>query len=391
MISKKYLEIENTDINVDVNLKICENDKISFYNKYSHNLINKYKGYIETINQTWDNTKKLSNDYELISNPSDNANSIAKYKPLSRSYYKLWEIAVDFNIIPTKNKIKYAGIAEAPGGFVECVYKFRKNLFLGINDEKFCITLNNENTHIPNFKKLSRLINEIIISYGSDGTGNLYKLNNIRHFTHQVGYNTVDLVTADGGFDYTNEYESQEISSRHLIFCETVQALSINAKGGTFVLKIFDISTQFMVDLIIFLSSVYEKVVCVKPHTSRPANSEKYLVCTKFKGISSKLLNSLYDIVYTWDNIQEGYTIDTVFNISNNMFYPKIDEYNNIFIINQTENILKTLVLNEIKLKQSDIKYVKAKQVVYAVEWCMKYGIEINLMCKYVRSNFISI
>jgi len=391
MIEKNYLNIEHNDIEINVNIKIGDLDNITFYNPYLFKLINKYKTCIESINENWDNIKKLSNDYELISNPSDNINSIAKYKPLSRSYYKLFEINKDFNIIPTKKKIKYAGLAEAPGGFIECIYKFRRNLFLGLDDERYCITLVEQDSHIPNFKKLSKLINDTIISNGSDGTGNLYKLENIKYFRKQVGYNTVDLVTADGGFDYTNGYESQEISSRQLIFCETVQALSINCKGGSFVLKIFDICTQFMLELIIFLSKYYDEVNCIKPFTSRPANSEKYLVCKNYRGIDDNMLNRLYEIVDVWDKLPPNKTIDTIFNISNTLYYPIIDEYNNIFTINQIENILKTLILSKIKLRHNDLKYIKAKQAVHSIEWCFKYDVEINLLCKYIKNNFINI
>ena len=46
----------------------------------------------------WDKSKKLSNEYELIHLPNKKmrGQSIAKYEPLSRSYFKLWEMIVDF-------------------------------------------------------------------------------------------------------------------------------------------------------------------------------------------------------------------------------------------------------------------------------------------------------
>ena len=47
--------------------------------------------------------------------------------------------------------------------------------------------------------------------------------------------------------------------------------------------KIFDIFTQATIDLLYLLSLLYEKVYIIKPNTSRIANSEKYVVCKKFK------------------------------------------------------------------------------------------------------------
>ena len=50
-----------------------------------------------------------------------------------------------------------------------------------------------------------------------------------------------------------------------------------------FVLKVFDVFLQPTVELIYLLSCFYEHVYIVKPNTSRYANSEKYVVCKKFK------------------------------------------------------------------------------------------------------------
>ena len=54
-------------------------------------------------------------------------------------------------------------------------------------------------------------------------------------------------------------------------------------QGGHFILKVFDIFHQSSVELIYLLSCFYERVYIIKPHTSRHANSEKYIVCKKFK------------------------------------------------------------------------------------------------------------
>ena len=43
-----------------------------------------------------------------------------------------------------------------------------------------------------------------------------------------------DLVTADGGFDFSTNFNKQEQSSLRIIFCEIVTALSVQKKGGAF-------------------------------------------------------------------------------------------------------------------------------------------------------------
>ena len=41
------------------------------------------------------------------------------------------------------------------------------------------------------------------------------------------------------------------------------------------------------------ICSFYEEVTLLKPHTSRPASSERYLVCKSFKGIGVSQLSKL--------------------------------------------------------------------------------------------------
>ena len=53
-------------------------------------------------------------------------------------------------------------------------------------------------------------------------------------------------------------------------------------RSGSFILKMFDCFMQHSIDLLYILSSFYDKVYVMKPHTSRYANSEKYIVCKGF-------------------------------------------------------------------------------------------------------------
>ena len=54
-------------------------------------------------------------------------------------------------------------------------------------------------------------------------------------------------------------------------------------KNGHFVLKLFDIFEDCTIDILYLLNTFYEKVIVMKPYTSRYANSEKYIICKHFK------------------------------------------------------------------------------------------------------------
>ena len=102
------------------------------------------------------------------------------------------------------------------------------------------------------------------ICYGQDGTGNLYKLDNIKDYMKLFRYNRADLVTGDGGFDFSNDYSNQEVYAFRLIFCEAVTGLTILKLGGHMVLKIFDILHQSTIDLLYILSTYFGKIHIVK-------------------------------------------------------------------------------------------------------------------------------
>jgi hypothetical protein len=111
--------------------------------------------------------------------------------------------------------------------------------------------------------------------------GDLTKISTIEYLKNNIK-NKADLITADGGFEWKNEnYQEQE--AYHLILGEIIGAISIQAKNGSFVLKIFETFTHTTIKLIYLLSSFYEECYLYKPFFSRSTNSEKYIICKGFK------------------------------------------------------------------------------------------------------------
>jgi 23S rRNA U2552 (ribose-2'-O)-methylase RlmE/FtsJ len=64
---------------------------------------------------------------------------------------------------------------------------------------------------------------------------------------------------------------------------ELLAILNCQDKNGNLVFKIFDTFNMVMVKIMYILCSLYEQVYIYKPYTSRPSESEKYIVCKKYK------------------------------------------------------------------------------------------------------------
>ncbi|GBM25579.1 Cap-specific mRNA (nucleoside-2'-O-)-methyltransferase 1, partial [Araneus ventricosus] len=123
--------------------------------------------------------------------------------------------------------------------------------------------------------------------YGEDGDGDIYSPRNLKSFQKFVRSNTdgrgVHFMMADGGFSVEGRENEQEILSKRLYLCQFLCALLIVRKGGHFVCKLFDLFTAFSVGLVYLMCMAFEKICIFKPNTSRPANSERYIICKWLK------------------------------------------------------------------------------------------------------------
>lgn len=379
---------------ISLKLEYDEKDKIELLNEFEYDKLIQVKNKIDNLEdcKLWDKIKKISNDFELIYLPNKKlkSSSVSKYEPLSRSYFKLWEIIHDFNLINNNGPIKAAGLAEGPGGFIEAIINYRKKFkTICKQDIVYGITLRSCDKDIPGWNKAANFLKKnenVKVHYGLDKTGNIYNIDNIKSFA-ELFNNDADLVTADGGFDFSTNFNKQEQSSLRIIFCEIVAALSIQKKGGSFVCKVYDTYTHVSISFIFLLTCLYNTVTLTKPFTSRPANSEKYLVCQGFKGISPVLLQKLHIIVKCWNLIDSrGEIIYRIMDMDKipEEFINKVLQYNTNYFNQQVLNIEKTLKYIDRFSLNDDYEHTELykktiqRQVKLAYYWCKKYKCKIN-------------
>ncbi|TKS75632.1 Cap-specific mRNA (nucleoside-2'-O-)-methyltransferase 1 [Collichthys lucidus] len=122
---------------------------------------------------------------------------------------------------------------------------------------------------------------------GVDGDGDITRPENITAFRNFVMESTekrgLHFLMADGGFSVEGQENIQEILSKQLLLCQFLTAISTLRTGGHFVCKTFDLFTPFSVGLVYLLYLSFERISLFKPVTSRPANSERYVVCRGLK------------------------------------------------------------------------------------------------------------
>jgi 23S rRNA U2552 (ribose-2'-O)-methylase RlmE/FtsJ len=371
---------------------------------------------IETCNSDdWDAMKKFTNPYEYIHTiVPGHKYAVSRMKPLSRSFYKMIEIIKYCKLLPSvygnghghggnynrsrvseapmawcSGPIQTFHLAEGPGGFIEALCYLRANS----GDVYHGMTLVDERSHgCPGWKKSRTFLERnpaVRIEFGADGTGNLLSLANYDACCEKYR-NSIDFITADGGFDFSADFNNQEILAMNLIAAEVFYTISMQKVGGTFVLKIFDMFTRVTIDLLHLLCMAYDDVIIFKPNTSRIANSEKYVVCKRFNIKSTQERLEMTEKIRSFfarveSNLQQQHPHHQVPNVTgilkpgthNTHLISRIEEINAILGQQQIENIISTVSLVQFKTNDRLENYKKL-HVQKCVAWCDKYEVPCN-------------
>ena len=378
------------------------------------NYMNDIKEKITSREKEWDVYKKYTNPYEYIhSIVPQKKKSISKYKPISRSYFKMLEMIAEFKLDESalQDTIRTFHLAEGPGGFIEAICNKRNNPA----DEYYGMTIIYDETddNVPAWHKTSHFLSQhpnVNIEYGIDQTGNLLHIENFEYCVKKYGA-SMDLVTADGGFDFSKDFNHQEISITNLLWGQVCYALCLQAKGGSFVLKIFDVFYEHTVDILYILSAFYEEVNVCKLRTSRVGNSEKYVVCKGFRPSTSfnyypTILESFSKINQVSSPLKEVIFVEKIrkmdifakephFGIPTidkmdsyvwrlldckipRYFTKQIEDMNAIFGQQQIENIHYTISLIDKQPKQDKLDQLVKQNITKCVNWCMEHSIAYN-------------
>lgn len=381
-----YFRIHNnTNVNINAsNLKLSLNYKNISNQICSFSLLKyliKTKKKIDTVSYLWDSVKIYTNPFEFIqTNVPNTSLSVSKYKPISRAFFKLLEIYNLFNILDYDRPINTFHLAEGPGGFIEATMFLRNNK----NDNYYGMTLIDKHSSVPGWKKSKKFLDKfqnIKLEGGIDNTGDLFNEENFKHCSIKYK-NSLDIITGDGGIDFSDDYNDQENLASRLIITQIFYALSMQKIGGTFVLKMFDVFNKCSVDAIYLLSLFYKKMYIVKPYTSRYANSEKYIVCLDFiKPLTTPLKMKFWSILKILKSIDfNTYNISSILGIKHNLYFMNnIEEINIILGQRQIENILFTIKMIKNKDKYNErIAKFKSNNIQRCIKWCENNNIDTN-------------
>ena len=345
----------------------------------------------------WDDYKKVTNPYEYIflSWNRRSSRSVATRQPLSRSYFKMIELWKRLDLtqelaplvkLTSGIGLRTAHAAEGPGGFIEaCTVMATKNMthmedwyYLGSD----AITLRSEAKNVPGWRKAAKFLAywpQIVIQDGEDGTGNILMKANQDHFVKWTilrNPNGVHLYTADGGFDFSSDYNAQEDSIFPLLLAEALIGLRVLGKGGCMIIKCFDTTEQPTLDLLWLLSRTFRTWGISKPHTSRSGNAERYFIGKGYLASSSDIIN----LLESYQSKQQFLFPILAHPVACESWKPTMDliqqlqteiEQLEIVVIRQTLDLIKTT-------DPTVIENLVYQNVHRSIEWCRNHDEEIT-------------
>lgn len=329
----------------------------------------------------WDDYKKITNPYEyiFISLSRRTSRSVASRTPLSRSYFKMLEMLKSANLmkeieklIERDNGLYTSHAAEGPGGFIEAIHELTPVKY------SQAMTLRSTTKNIPGWRKTSLFLTkhpEIIITYGSDNTGDLLNIENLDHFIKQYGEPKSHIYTADGGFDFSSDFNAQEETILPLLTAEFYLGLVSLKPGSVMVVKIFDTILRPTLELIWIVTQCFREWAIIKPRTSRGGNAERYFIGKGFLGLSNdidKLFRTAINIYSSGKTIQSFLKerppinwIQLMLNIQESI------------ATQETAIIEKTLAL----IKNPDHHIIKEYieyNIARSIKWCQDFNEPIN-------------
>jgi 23S rRNA U2552 (ribose-2'-O)-methylase RlmE/FtsJ len=344
--------------------------------------LNSYRNTIDQIDSDrWKRIRWYINYYDfLVQDPI-----------INRAFFKFWETNERYGLVTSETKTILA-LAEAPGGFIQAINTFTKkqastqvgeqktviqdfegNYFRVVSKKKnkprlvyptvYTISLNRNHSkyskyNLPSYNQ--HVLEKNVLTYkGVDDSGDICNLETCDKLQAIIN-KKVDLITADGGFDEGDDFNNKEKLHYNLIMYEIYYCLRMQAIGGTCMIKFFDMFTEPTMQMVYILCKYYTSVYIYKPLTSRPTNSEKYLVCKGFKGITRETLDTFTECL---EQSKETFNVRVP-----ESFKREFEEKTINFVKAQCDTLEAALAVTDAEYRQTSQSVRRTKNECYS-EW----------------------
>ena len=354
-----YYILPKTNNNIDVNINYSNSFLHNVYISHSlFNYCNKINSQIEQLSKNEDDRQLMQklietvNNYECVySKVPGSKFSVSKLKPKTNLFYEFLEIMYTLNIFDD--------------------YKIRNintlNVSPNFEDVQECIEMTREQfieDSITTFTETSICLHYFISKNEKSEKINKYDF---------IFYDALDV-----------KYTKYVIKLTQLLFI----ILNCQNSGGTSIIKINNLFCKQIVDVLYFLSSIYEKIYIIKPNVSNILNDDKYIVCKGFilnnnsdknyETIRCNLITHFNDYVKN-KNFNEKTIVSSFIDYDVPCYFiNKIDDINVILGQQKLETYDQVFNLFKNKNCEDKLELIKKLNIQKSIAWCEKYKIPCN-------------
>jgi hypothetical protein len=253
---------------------------------------------------------------------------------ISNAWLKCWEIIHSFKMIPYQLDREYKVFcnAEFPGSFIFAIHHYIKTKTklrydwvassLWPNEEKE-EKEDDEPKIFGDRYGLYKKYQDKWLMNGKDRSGNVLDKEMLTYVIKRCNHE-IDLYTSDIGIALNKDtFHLQEELETPLNLGQIVHGLSTLREGGNMICKMFMFFTNFNQSMLFHVSKMFSSFYITKPVTSRPGNSEIYIVGMGFKGYtaSRKGIERMETALFTWEESMSRFPLQDVSMSMTNDFY----------------------------------------------------------------------
>jgi cap2 methyltransferase len=324
--------------------------------------LNKVKSRFDNLGEK--QVKKWSyvrNQLYMYSKLSNKVKELTGEKYITNAWLKMREILIHFDLL--KNDMTTFHVCEAPGSFILATLYYVKQYdiknYKWFAESHIQINTDKSNNYLGDEFKMMRLYPDNW-KFGIKGDGDISNFDNIKSFHKEIG--KVDLVTGDCGLDLTGNYDGVEDVMHKIILGNILTCLLMLKIGGHCVIKMFTTFEAKTLNLIYLVASHFKEMFIAKPVTSRPANSEIYLI-----GINLTKNVTDLNVNYITNNLPKSF-LEDMLKVTENLTKLQSLELTNVFDfydkyddMTSNEELIDKLNSSRSKLEQEWILKMKIK------------------------------
>lgn len=243
--------------------------------------------------------------------------------PVSRAFFKLWEILHSFNLLDRIENQKFYTLGDAPGGFAQVLsilFPKSQTITFSLNKELFPDAIPYNKTVVDK--------ENIVIDYLSSNTGDLLDIKNVIEIIEKYNQ-TGSIVACDGALSYEEGIKagiSREVQHTKLMLSEIIISLHLLKLNGMAIIKLFGRYREPTGQIFYLMADHFETLYVYKLQSLYTANGEIFIIGHKLKKRpnSAVLISLLRKVLSTEEYLKSIFNQ----NVEENLFFNKLSIFN---------------------------------------------------------------